>query len=154
MISTVSAALRIIDQQVASTPEEHEQFAAWVRKNFAPALARLGPPAAGEAPDKSLLRAALFGLLGNIGGDPQIIADARQVSEQYLRDPASVDPTLAATALNVAAQNGDAAFFDQLQRVSQTAVDPQLRIQALQALASFRDPALVVALWIMQFPPR
>ena len=44
----------------------------------------------------------------------------------------------------MAAQNGDAAFFDQLQRVSQTAGDPQLRIQALLALASFRDPALVV----------
>ncbi len=143
VIGTVSAALRIIDQQVASTPQEHLELAAWVRKNFAPALTRLGPPGAGEAPDKILLRAALYGLLGNIGGDPQIIADARQISEQYLRNPASVDPTLAATALNVAAQNGDGAFFDQLQRVSQTAVDPQLRIQAFRALASFRDATLV-----------
>jgi aminopeptidase N len=143
VIGTVSAALRIIDQQVASTPQEHVELAAWVRKNFAPALTRLGPPGAGDAPDKILLRAALYGLLGNIGADPQIIADARQISEQYLRNPASVDPTLAATALNVAAQNGDGAFFDQLQQVSQTAGDPQLRIQALHALASFRDATLV-----------
>jgi aminopeptidase N len=144
VIGTVSTALRTIDQQVASTPEEHAEIAAWVRKNFAPALARLGAPAAGEAPDKSLLRAVLFGLLGNLGGDPQIIADARQISGQYLRNPDAVDPTLAVTALNVAAQNGDAAFFKQLQQVSQTAGDPQLRIQALLALATFRDPALVV----------
>ncbi|HET6218552.1 MAG TPA: M1 family metallopeptidase [Acidobacteriaceae bacterium] len=143
VIGTVSAALRIIDQQVASTPQEHLELAAWVRKNFAPALTRLGPPGAGDAPDKILLRAALYGLLGNIGDDPQIIADARQLSEQYLRNPASVDPTLAATALNVAAQNGDGAFFDQLQQVSQTAGDPQLRIQAFHALASFRDATLV-----------
>ena len=143
VIGTVSAALRIIDQQVASTPEEHVALAAWVRKNFAPALTRLGPPGAGDAPDKILLRAALYGLLGNIGADPQIIADARQISEQYLRDPASVDPTLAATALNIAAQNGDGAFFDQLLQVSQTAGDPQLRIQAFHALASFRDATLV-----------
>ena len=34
-----------------------------------------------------------------------------------------MDPTLAATALNVAALNGDAAFFDQLQRVSQAFSD-------------------------------
>ncbi len=40
VITTVSAAVRIIDQQVASTPEEHQELAAWVRKNFAPALAR------------------------------------------------------------------------------------------------------------------
>jgi aminopeptidase N len=143
VMTTVSTALRSIDQQVASTPEEHAEIAAWVRKNFAPALARLGPPAAGDAPDKSLLRAALYGLLGNIGADPQIIADARQVAQRYLRDPASVDPTLAATALNVAAQNGDAAFFAQLQQLSQTSGNPQLRTQALLALASFRDPALV-----------
>jgi aminopeptidase N len=143
VIGTVSAALRIIDQQVASTPQEHVELAAWVRKNFAPALTRLGPPDAGDAPNKILLRAALYGLLGNIGADPQIIADARQISEQYLRNPASIDPTLAATALNVAAQNGDGAFFDQLQQVSQTAGDPQLRIQAFHALASFRDATLV-----------
>jgi aminopeptidase N len=143
VIGTVSAALRIIDQQVASTPQEHVELAAWVRKNFAPALTRLGPPSAGDATDKILLRAALYGLLGNIGGDPQIIADARQISEQYLGNPTSVDPTLAATALNVAAQNGDGAFFDQLQQVSQTAGDPQLRIQAFHALASFRDATLV-----------
>jgi aminopeptidase N len=144
VITTVSGALRIIDQQVASTPEEHKELAAWVRQNFAPSFARLGAPLAEEAPDKSLLRAALFGLLGNIGSDPAIIADARKVSEQYLSNPASVDPTLAATALNVAAQNGDATFFDQLQRASQTSGDPQLRTQALRALASFRDEALVV----------
>jgi aminopeptidase N len=144
VISTVSTALRTIDQQVASTPEEHAEIAAWVRKNFAPALARLGSPAAGEAPDKTLLRASLYGLLGGLGADPQIIGDSRQVSEQYLRDRSSVDPTLAATALTVAAQNGDAAFFDRLQRVSETAGDPQLRNQAFRALASFRDPALVL----------
>jgi aminopeptidase N len=149
VITTVSGALRIIDQQVASTPEEHQELAAWVRKNFAPALARLASvpenaPVAGEPPDKSLLRAALFGLLGNLGSDPKIIADARQIAEQYLSNPTSVNPTLAATALNVAAQNGDAAFFDLLQRVSQTSGDPQLRSQAFHALASFRDQALVV----------
>jgi aminopeptidase N len=143
VIGTVSNALQTIDQQVASTPEEHEELAAWVRKNFAPALARLGAPAAGDTPDENLLRATLFGLLGDIGGDPHIIAQARQIAEQSLRDPASVEPTLAARALTVAAQNGDGAFFDQLQRVSQTAGDPQLGNHALQALARFRDPALV-----------
>ncbi len=144
VIDTVSVAMRSIDQQVASTPQEHAQIAAWVRKNFAPALSRLGPAAAGDAENKKLLRATLFELLGDIGADPQIILEARQLSQQHLRDPASVDATLAARALNVAAQNGDAAFFDQLQAVSQAAGDPQLRVQALQALARFRDPALVI----------
>jgi aminopeptidase N len=144
VIATVSAAVRIIDQQVASTSQEHAQIAAWVRKNFASALSRLGPPAPGDAPDKSLLRATLFEFLGDTGADPQIILEAGKIAQEYLRDIASVDPTLAPAALKVAAQNGNAAFFDQLQDISQTAGDPQLRIQTLQALARFRDPALVI----------
>jgi aminopeptidase N len=144
VIDTVFTAVRSIDQQIASTPQEHAQIAAWVRKNFAPALSRLGLPAPGDAPDKNLLRATLFQLLGDLGADPKIIFEARQISQQYLRDPASVDPTLAVRALSVAAQNGDAAFFDQLRGVTETAGDPQLRSQALLALAQFRDPALVI----------
>jgi aminopeptidase N len=144
VIDTVSAAVQSIDQQVASTPQEHKQIAAWVRENFAPALSRLGVPAAADAPGKNLLRATLFELLGDIGADPQVILQARQISQQYLSQPASVDATLAARAIKVAAQHGDAAFFDQLQAVSQTAGDPQLRNDALQALARFRDPALVI----------
>jgi aminopeptidase N len=142
VIDTVTTAVRSIDQQVASTPQEHAQLAAWVRTNFAPALSRLGLPVAGDVADKNLLRASLFELVGDIGADPQIILEARQVSQQYLRRPASVDATLAVRALKVAAQNGDAAFFDQLQEASQTTADPQLRDQALKALARFRDPAL------------
>ena len=47
------------------------------------------------------------------------------------------------------------AFFDQLQQVSQTAGDPQLRIQAFHALASFRDATTGChVLWIMRFRPR
>ncbi len=144
VIDTVSAAVQSIDQQVASTPQEHKQIAAWVRENFAPALSRLGVPAAADAPGQNLLRATLFELLGDIGADPQVILQARQISQQYLSQPASVDATLAARAIKVAAQHGDAAFFDQLQAVSQTAGDPQLRNDALQALARFRDPALVI----------
>ncbi len=143
VISTVSTALQVIDQQVASTPEEREQLAAWVRKNFAPALEGLGGPTGEDSPGKNLLRATLFGLVGSIGGDPRIVAQAPQIWARYLHNPTSVDPTLAARALTVAAQNGDAIFFDQLQRLCETSGDPQVRIQSLQALASFRDPTLV-----------
>ena len=42
VIETVATAVNIIDQQVASTPQEHAQLAGWVRKTFGPPLARLG----------------------------------------------------------------------------------------------------------------
>ncbi len=142
VIETVSNALGILDQQVASTPEEHEQLAAWVRKTFGPSLTALGAPAPGDAPDKNLLRANLFELVADVGADPTIIAEAKQLAERSLGDPGSVDATLAARALKIAAQNGDTAFFTQLQRISETTTDPQLRTNALLALARFRNPAL------------
>jgi aminopeptidase N/puromycin-sensitive aminopeptidase len=143
VMDTVTTALRVIDQQVASTPQEHEQLAAWVSAKFAPALRDLGVATATEAPDKTLLRANLFELVADIGADAQVIVKAKQIAEGSLRDPGSVDPTLADRALKIAAQNGDAGFFDELQRVSEQASDPQLRTTALHALARFRSPALV-----------
>jgi aminopeptidase N len=143
VISTISAAVRTIDQQIAFTPEDHELIAAWVRKNFAPALARLGSPAANDDLDQILLRANLFSLVGDTGADPGTITQAALLAKQYLVDPSAVDPTLAAVALTVAAQNGDAGFFDQVQHAAETSPDPQLRNQALRALAHFREPSLV-----------
>ena len=142
VIETVANAVSVIDQQIAFTPEEHNQLAAWVRQTFSPSLARLGLPSAEDAPDKSLLRANLFELVGDSGADPAIIAQAREIAERSLTDFGSMDATLAVRALKIASQNGDAAWFAQLQHTAETSSDPQLRTNALLALARFRDPAL------------
>ena len=71
VIETVTNAVGIIDQQVASTLDEHERLAAWVRRTFAPALTSLGAPAAEDGPEKNLLRANLFELLGDNGADQE-----------------------------------------------------------------------------------
>jgi aminopeptidase N/puromycin-sensitive aminopeptidase len=143
VISTISAAVHTIDQEIASTPEDRQAIAAWVRKTFAPALARLGSPTANDPLDKILLRANLFSLVGGTGADPDTITQAAHIAKQYLAAPATVDPTLAAAALTIAAQNGDAAFFDQVQHTAEASPDPQLRNQALRALASFREASLI-----------
>jgi aminopeptidase N/puromycin-sensitive aminopeptidase len=143
VIETVTNDVGIIDQQVASTPQEHQRLAAWVRRTFAPALAGLGAPAVSDAPDKNLLRANLFELVGDEGADPGVIAQAKQIFEKSLQEPGSVDPTLASRALKIAAQNGDEQFFTRLQQLYESSPDPQLRNDALRALARFRNPALV-----------
>ncbi len=129
-------------RDLASTPEERTALAAWVRKTFKPALDRLGPPSANETPETKQLRAALFGTLGTIGQDPAVIAESKILSEKYLADPASVDATLIGAASAIAAVNGDAAFFDQLQKVYETSDNPDIQEQALYRLAMFKDPAL------------
>ena len=132
-----------VADQVAAGNRERDALAHWVRANFAPVYAALGPPAPDDSPNKRQLRASVLGLLGYYGDDSEAIAEARQVANRYLDDPTTVDPTLSATALGIAAENGDAALFDKLQHVYETSTDPALHEHALQLLVEFRDPALL-----------
>jgi aminopeptidase N len=142
VINTAVGPLSAIDERIAGTPQEHQALAAWVVRTFKPAYARLGPPSPADAPDKKELRSSLFGVLGVLGKDPDVIAESRKISEDYLANPGSVDPNLAQTAAAIAAENGDAAFFDQLQHVYETASNPQIQEYALRLLALFRNPDL------------
>ena len=132
-----------ISERVASTPGEKAQLAAWICRTFEPEYAKLGPPSDSDSPNTRELRAHLFGLLGYYGKDPAVLAEAHQIAEKYLANPASIDPTLGQTALAIAARNGDAALFDQLQKVYETSTNPDLQINALRLLAQFENPALV-----------
>ena len=71
-----------------------------------------------DTPEKKELRATLFGSVGTIGKDPDVIAQAKELATKYIADQSSVDATLAQTAMAIAAVNGDAAFYDQLQKGS------------------------------------
>ncbi|HEV2277833.1 MAG TPA: M1 family aminopeptidase [Acidobacteriaceae bacterium] len=142
VITTAVRPLAIIDQQIAQTTQEKQAIAAWVVKTFKPAYSQLGQPAETDSPDKRELRASLFGLLGSIGQDADVIAQARTMAAQALKDPGSVDPNMAQTALALAAANGDAAFFDELQHTYETAQNPQKQETALRLLATFRNPEL------------
>ncbi len=139
---TVIGNLRAIDARLLATPEEHEQFAAWVRRTYKPELAGLGMPAATDTPEKAELRADLFSLVGGLGKDPDTIAEAKKIAAQALANPDSVDPNLELAAVPVAVENGDAAMFDQLKHVFETDNNPQQAEQALRLLADFHDPAL------------
>jgi len=143
VVGSATGAVSTIIDKVAASPEEKAALAAWIRRTFAPVYAKLGPPSPGDSPNTRQLRAHLFGLLGYYGKDPAILAEAGQIAENYIANPASVDPTLGQTALAVAAENGNAALFDKLQHVFETSTDPVLQEGALRLLAQFLDPALV-----------
>jgi aminopeptidase N len=142
VISQALASLNSIDSQIASTSEERAQFSGWVRANFGTALKGLGESQSSDTPGKRELRAELLILVAGLGNDPDAIAEAKAITARNLADPASVDPTIANAALNIAARNGDESLFNQLQKTSKEAVNAQDRANALRALALFRDPAL------------
>ncbi|MGD0737181.1 MAG: M1 family metallopeptidase [Terracidiphilus sp.] len=143
VLSNALGGIDSIYDRVAGTPAEKAALAAWIRSTFAPEYAKLGAPSASDTPNTTELRASLFEFLGYYAKDPAVLAQARQIAGQYLSDPSSVDPTLGQTAVFLAARNGDAALFDQLQKIAETSTDPEIQEGALRLLPEFEDPALV-----------
>jgi len=131
-----------IDSRIAATPEEHAGLSAWLRANFVPTYKSLPPASPTDSPASKEMRSTLLSIAASMGEDLGAIEEAKAIAVKSLADPASVDATLAKTALFIAAHYGDAAFFDQLQKLSTAAENPQIRSSALFALAEFRDPVL------------
>jgi aminopeptidase N len=137
------SAFDTIDQRIAATPEDKAGLASWIRKTFSPVYASLPAPSASDSPNTRELRAHIFGALGYFGKDPAVLAQAREIADKYLTDPSSVDPTLAQSALQVAAANGDSALFDKAQSVYETSTNPILQESTLRLLVEFENPALL-----------
>ena len=143
VFSIAAGRIETITDKVASTKEERDELAHWLQRNFAPAYAKLGPPAPGESPNTLELRAQLLALLVDHGHDTDLKSDARKIADQFLDDPAAVDPTLAQAALEAATENGDAALFDRLQKIYETSTDPDMQETALRLLVQFDNPELL-----------
>jgi aminopeptidase N len=142
VLETALGSVAAIYSRIAATAEERDAISAWVRKTFKPSLERLGAPAPDDTPEKRELRATLFGAVGGIGKDPEVIAQAKELATKYIADQSSVDATLAQTAMAIAAINGDAAFYDQLQKVAETSPNPEIQEGSLRLLAEFKDASL------------
>ena len=131
--------------ETAFVPAElRADFAAYVRQLLRPSLERYGFAAVpGEPETASLVRPRVLRWLGERARDPEVVAWAERASAAYLADPASIDPAVASVALDVAAQGGEAARFDDFRRRFETAGTPEVRDLFLSTLGEFRDPALV-----------
>ena len=119
-------------------------FAKYVRRTLSPALERIGyARTQGEPQTVTILRPRLLATVANVGEDPKAIAFAKDLAAKYMQDPASVDATLAATAMSVTVHNtGDAAMYEEMRKRFEAAATPAERNLYLGAIASFRDPEL------------
>ncbi|HSP78691.1 MAG TPA: M1 family metallopeptidase, partial [Myxococcaceae bacterium] len=102
-------------------------------------------PRPDEDEDTRLLRPVLLRLAGQEGGDPKLVAQARKLSEKWLEDRAALAPELVETTLGIAAAHGDAALHAKLLAALKTEQVRKVRRQLVDALGSFREPALVRA---------
>jgi len=123
---------------------DRETYQGWVRNLLSPAAKELGwKPSPGESDDRKILRAQVLYTLGHAGGDPQVLAEAAQLAQQALTDPASIDGTLASTVFALAAQSGGSSFYDKIMSRLRETSSPEEYYVLLDTLPRFRDPKLL-----------
>jgi aminopeptidase N len=124
-------------------PEQAGKYRTLIGEQFARLARSLGWSARpDDSYEQKALRSTLLRILGE-AGDPDAIAAARRFVQEYLGNPASIEGTIADSALRVAAENGDAQLYDELSEALPKAKSADDYYRRLYALAEFRQPALV-----------
>jgi alanyl aminopeptidase len=121
-----------------------DQWAKYILKLFGKRAHELGlAPKAGEDDQTRLLRPLVVGVVGRDGRDKAIVAEATKLAWKWIDDKSAIAPDMVLTVLGVAARHGDAALYDKLLAAAKGAKELKQRTEYLDALAAFRDPALV-----------
>ena len=136
-----SGALSYLDRVVDD--DTRDLVASYARALLTPVLARLGWDARpGEGPRTPTLRAQVVGVLGIVGRDTDVQAEAHRRYAAAVRGEIALDPDLASAILGaVAASGGPEEFEDFLERYRHPAT-PQEEMRYLYALAGFPEPSL------------
>lgn len=128
-------------QQIHDTvvsPSDRPAFQRWVRDFLRPLASELGDsPAPGEPDERRALRADTFSILATIGRDPLLLEKSRAAVDQYMRDPNSVDASLAGSALNAAALVGNNDLYERYAQHLKTAKTPEEYYNYFYALGNF-----------------
>jgi len=138
--SAILSNLNNLDTLAAGEPER-----AAIRK-FTIALVRpkfdsLGwEERAAEPVDERQLRSRMASSLAR-AGDPAVIAEARTRFARYLKDPASVSPSMIDFVLNTVGRNADAATVDALIARAKATESNEERNRITRALVRVDDPA-------------
>jgi len=125
-------------------PEQKKpSFNRIVERQFGKLAQEIGwTSSANDDDDRKALRATLLEILGD-ADDPDAVAAARKITQAYIKDPGAVEGTIIGPALAVAAENGDAALYEQFTQGMATARSTEDYYHFLFALTSFRQPELV-----------
>jgi aminopeptidase N/puromycin-sensitive aminopeptidase len=141
VLSTALDALREAGEQLAGS--DLAKYQKWVRTQVAPQYqASNHNSASADTDDFKAMRALLFATMA-WSEDSSTLEQASELSKQYRASPSSVDPSIAATAINTAARSGDTVLYGQYKAKLTQAVTPQQHTAYLLAMAAFTQPELV-----------
>jgi puromycin-sensitive aminopeptidase len=138
----LAGALGTLNRVVEDSARERYQVA--VRTLIAPALGRLGTEPSGDEDERTRqLRGTLFELMGTLGDSEAAKSLARTFLHDFVEDPDSVDPALAAAAIQIVAEKGGPEDFEEFWKRHLDTGNPQLKTRYLHALSRFQQPELI-----------
>ncbi len=142
----IVAALDLANHVKLAVPSELKpNYSRFMLAMFGAKARALGfEPKPGDSDDARLLRPKLVAIAAE-HGDQELIASAKQLSARWLADRKSVNADVAGLALDVSAMFGDKAYFDKLVAEFRKSTDRRDREKIVDAMGSFRDPALAKA---------
>jgi alanyl aminopeptidase len=120
-----------------------DAFAVYVGKMLSPALERFGLEAQpGEDETVTGFRPRLLAWMGDVAGDEDVVAWAKESAARYMQDASSLDPAIAGVCLRLLAKDGDQELFDEMKKRFIEAQNPAVRSNYLGALGAFDDPEI------------
>jgi aminopeptidase N len=142
LASGVADSLELLDRRLTSDAnrEAWETYVRAALKGYAP-LSWETP--GGETSEQRIVRADVLSTIGTTARDRKVIAGAKKIAEQYMKDPASVDAVVADRALPMAAMGGGEALYQRILQHMESETTPEIRNRYRRLLADFRDPKLV-----------
>jgi aminopeptidase N/puromycin-sensitive aminopeptidase len=144
VVEEVTGQLEYVSDHLV-TDGDREGYEQWVRRLLSPAAKELGwTPKPGESDETKTMRARVMHTLGYAGRDPEVLAEAKRLTEQALENPASIDHTIAFTAFSLAAQSSDATLYDKvMEHLQKKGASLEEYYLYFQTVAKFKDPKLL-----------
>ncbi len=134
--------LGLLDRVLSDT--DRPLLQAFVRRVTKPVLEQLGWDAmAGEAERTGTLRARLLSVVGTLGADPDVRAEARARLDRYFTDPSTLAPDLITAVVSIVAYAGGGDEYQLMYQRFQSAATPQDKVRFLYALAAPPVPDLL-----------
>ena len=141
VVQAATSYLETITDQL-TPPDQQPAIASVTTGWFESLWRRVGWGAANDDDEVRLARAACLWALGRVARSEALLREAATRFEQWIIDPASIDPTLATPLARLRATTGDAAQFERFLKLLTDAPTPEARDRYLLALSDFPDPAL------------
>jgi len=130
-----------IESRIA-TDEDRGRMDMVVRREFGSVYTELKKGGGLEVDDREELRQTLFATLGR-AGDPTVLAEAMNQTQALLGGEKPKDAVVANAAVALSAAKGDAALYEKVMHMAQSAADPDVKRDAVRSLTRFQAPELV-----------